>query len=996
MKYLFTLISFLYLSFSFASTDTGLVVPKEAYEKWVKEGRRQYINLQIQNAINTKAGCPENNRYVFSFLPDEDYQWIQEDPGLAIDGSPIKSATVTDINNKLIKLNELDGSGVPKNPHGVQMYVCLVGRWYIPLNEPINYGIYNTNTLLTYLSKKVDEGKENQSAVDKYKEYFVNHNRLLDKLINDIINNHPSNPKFRKPNSNPKPNSFYSEDVPFHRRLVYASVHIAGKTKEVNEAQATEGETGVDVQKVHSKGYINKLTFSRHSTYLRGIEDELWSYVNYSINSGKKDYSEKTKSARLLKGHVLSAIDFLSGELDADYVPLDQMFYYESFEPLHSSIIWEDLDAEMAAAYGEAYDKRVEVGVDRAVAMVKGGLQNIENELKPDSDSETDEGKQNKHPYDEDTFYFILNEHAMNRETLSCQNKCLVQLEHKLAYLYEETGIIYMVLPIDVNFVINGTYGTFSNKILNKIAEENNPLLEGINALTGKKVVLVTLPYTHLSQFVDGDDYQYTMPGVGFSENMDNVSLEMQSGLIYDFVKEVYKQIEKPHRVYAAYLPYSDGYGKSNVTSQMVQTVVPYIDEVVKGKLSINELALTYDKRIDEYIFLSDQRKTACRASTPPHYFTPPGPTCNNVENDILALSSAPEDATGLIEFKPVIKEKYLEEKKYRDLYTIHEYNRKFKYILPDSWKDDYVDYFEIDGKDILYNHDKIEYVYGVLDIASLALTGTPFEVIPEGLIFFVGAFDAGTADDASRGIFAMTIAGAGVFIPLVSGSGIKMGNRLIFLEDKWSLTFKHLSEIEDPRNISIALNIDNGTLAKDLKFVDVVVNGVEKKMHRGILDNSVLVKFVRDFTDDIVERRALITELKENPKLLTEVFDKFPLQGTKYWRMINSKPALKNIYKDFDADKKIRFLTDLKNGGDDFAEEIFKKSELIDMWKMLDDITDETANVYRTDVDVLKRLSTDITDNSKLKAIVEEKGGNGFLAWKYLDDSNPNVFWCK
>ncbi len=170
--------------------------PPQDYEELVAEGRRQFARIQAYNAQNIAEGHPEDNWYIFSFMPEMDWfelcrgaksqlssSWIN-------DPSPLISdlTFVNNLNAEIAAFNDLNNED---NPRDIQMYINLSDgwKWYVPASITADVGSNsNTSDIVTYLKTKGEESRDWAASLDQYQDEIK---ARFQRLCSDIINAPP-------------------------------------------------------------------------------------------------------------------------------------------------------------------------------------------------------------------------------------------------------------------------------------------------------------------------------------------------------------------------------------------------------------------------------------------------------------------------------------------------------------------------------------------------------------------------------------------------------------------------------------------------------------------------------------------------------------------------------------------------------------------------------------------------------------------------------------
>jgi hypothetical protein len=323
MKYTLSILAILLLFFS--RVDARLAPHMEVVDPYVEEGVRQYRQLVDYNEKNTLAGCVDNNWYIFSFNPHDN--WLEfSHNGLDADGNslydPQKLAAINDL---LVTFNQSETT---------QLYVCLVSDWKVGL-QPYHPEklIRNTNT-----SIKTKDLLLEFSADDK-RAFRDSIQMRFNTILNAILNNTHQDAE----------HSLFSQD----NRVVWGASEF--------RAKYFFGQNKL------SGGVIEG--WSSYPADLNTITNKaaLFDYIRFVRDH--RNYAELNSRESKVRHNVEGFTEYLSGNVDQSYVPLADQLNFESFHYIPWEIIPEALkshdgdqsfDAAVAVAAAEIQLKKAE------------------------------------------------------------------------------------------------------------------------------------------------------------------------------------------------------------------------------------------------------------------------------------------------------------------------------------------------------------------------------------------------------------------------------------------------------------------------------------------------------------------------------------------------------------------------------------------------------------------------------------------------------------
>ena len=149
-----------------------------------------------------------------------------------------------------------------------------------------------------------------------------------------------------------------------------------------------------------------------------------------------------------------------------------------------------------------------------------------------------------------DNKYHILNYGCIANQEHTERYKIM---EHKLEYLKEQTGIGFYVLYIGVNFMLDADQNV-RNNFARDIYNKSDYLKSHPNS------ILLVIPYVRIEGGYGTAPKQYLMPGICDNRNHVSGDIFVQAPFSgsFDLILGVYKYINKPCRVYSAFL-FADG-----------------------------------------------------------------------------------------------------------------------------------------------------------------------------------------------------------------------------------------------------------------------------------------------------------------------------------------------------------------------------------------------------------------------------------------------------
>ncbi len=225
-----------------------------------------------------------------------------------------------------------------------------------------------------------------------------------------------------------------------------------------------------------------------------------------------------------------------------------------------------------------------------------------------------------------------------------------------------------------------------------------------------------------------------------------------------------------------------------------------------------------------------------------------------------------------------------------------------------------------------------------------------------------------------------------GGLIPLI-GAGFDALNGVFYLQEgeKGAATLCF---------IGAGLSLVDFASAGDIIIANIKIStkGGWSAIHKAAIDLYAIRDAARVFkmSDDGVKSMfSQLHAIGDGGKLLAEFTANTNL--VRAWNYFD-KAGLGNVKNNLDLLKK---LADDTVANSKLVSALDANPQLVEFWKLIDDIGDASLTAYRSDPDILKRLAGDIAQNSGLKTFIQEKGTSGFLAWKYADDAFPDRIWC-
>lgn len=745
-------------------TGDGFFVSKEDFDNWVKEGSRQLYELKKRNADNNKKGCPEDNLYLFSFLPENNISdwWIEGRPQADID-KHYSMDLLTTLNDSLQQFNA-------QNDIDAEFYVCLATGWKIVVKEKPDIRLYNTQKKLVEYLKPIDyDGSENVTIS----------NNLFNKLIAKILQN----------SAGPNRSKYYSNGV--ENKIIYAEAHF---TFVKNSGDSTQ----------LGNGYWNALSKPKNAPDLQNTSE--WAdYVALKRNDGTYTGNKNIKK---LKSSILATIDYLNGNIDSNFnspVPLLNWPEFDFYELYWAENLESVSGTEIESQFNDLVDD---------LALKVGQAVNANYGFNcTDSTS--------NYPYDEETFNFIINKEYT---VLGEGEDKLLELEHKLAYLKEQTCKEFYVIFQPIDFIIpRANRNTLAQQIVNHPDSD----------LGGKDAVIITIPYANIT---DQDDIidpvrKKLMPGIFATSGMlsDNFKTSVLPDIkdVYELIIETYKDLEKPYRHYIAYMPYGSDYF---ITDKKLSVS----DE--RGFIAINQLILKYDNiTIGKVASIDNQLSSLDFNLEIELYFS-----LLEEKIDVIKESeNLPLHTYETLLYENQIKEKYLVD--YYETYAAHEYAQR--YWLTPAFHD------AIFGvgftEDILYAHSFHEYAYEVADLAGTVIaftTGNGYVLFAADAVTVLLAL---TDQDINRGIIVGVSGALGIStgVAAVTSGTFKFNSKVIVRN---GLHFVRKENIQTAKQLATFLKLDkvqDAALLDDL-LLTPISSGNPKKIVEVLVSNwSIALK---------------------------------------------------------------------------------------------------------------------------------------------------------
>ena len=344
------------------------------------------------------------------------------------------------------------------------------------------------------------------------------------------------------------------------------------------------------------------------------------------------------------------------------------------------------------------------------------------------------------HPYDETSFYHFINTQKIN---IGIGGSRLIEIEHKLALLKEETGINIIVNIQEIEYNVPQSKW---NELAREVAIQAD-LNTGPN-------ILINIPYVDLIKYVNRDyEESYLMPGIWeagglLTSEFYQITFPKIDNL-YQLILETYKDIDKPYVVYGGYL------SADNETVN-VYTLVNIARK--RGEASIYQVQLYVDQSLPQIEGLKIQYETCIQSFS--------GGNCLEYYRQIqdIITQSLVNPTWEIKEYSNKVKEKYIRD--YHNQIAVH-------YLKNGDGKyDQLLEQYQgsLLPEDAFYPFETIEFIYDIND--GLGMAGSIFGV--DAVFDISGVVITVFDDDPVRGSMNMAFNSAAVIVPNVTGGMVK------------------------------------------------------------------------------------------------------------------------------------------------------------------------------------------------------------------------------
>ncbi|KAA3628090.1 MAG: hypothetical protein DWQ02_19380, partial [Bacteroidetes bacterium] len=839
-------------------------------DEYVKEGSKQYRALIEYNSKNARLGCEEKNWYVFSFNPDD--KWLElSNNGVDADGNTLYNhLNLQAVNNLLVTFNQNSET---------QLYVCIVTDWKVGLKpyHPENL-IHNNDPSIKTQDLLLEFSSDDKNTFrDSIQLRFKS-------ILNGILQNTHQD----------SDHSLFTEE----HRVVWGISEFRAKFFLGQDKLSGGVIEGWD-------SYPSELNILTNKT-------ELFDYIRFVKDH--RPYQGLNSRESKVRHHVEGFTEYISGDLDGNYVPLaDQL----SFESIHY-IPWELIPDHLKSQDGgEAFDAAVAVA---AAEVLLKKAENLNVNLLEDTD----------------THKFIVNDATTNFNELG--KRKMLQLDDKCAYLAHKSGLEFYVYFKRVDFLMQPSeYNVFANRIF---------VDAGLSQLENG-AVLICLPY-----FMPGEDIlnvnglnltdvPSVMPGIAYSNDKvgpefstDINTVLTEGGILWDFLKIAFKHTLKPHKIHGATLMLGNFREENYAARFFIEDMTPPDQsELVAGFFNMNDLYLYKDQRIQTVRDLEAEKLTACLSELELSGET--SSLCDDLAEQIEAVYQSEPNGFDLVNYDFQVKEKYLDPE-IPDLWKKGEYLAKYaalEFKLETALLTDWVIKFsDLENEGIVYEVGIYDLIYDPLDAASL-IPG--IGEVADGVILLVGISEFLFGENTQRGLMAAGSSGLGLFligdnyieVPLKHGKKLFVGPSIGFI------TKDAIAQGTDPAKVQKLFGLaDAGPGSTAQMLVNNTISD-GRRIHQVILENDKLFDHIRVMPQ--TERHAFLLELADNPNLVEGVFDNAAVSMTPValWRKINTLEApIKEAIQELEDADKIVFYQHFDQYGNSFFDFIAHHQEDIDV----------------------------------------------------------------